>query len=171
MENLRDVPSGKQNLRTKRPISCKCRIYRKWIVWEFPWMMGSWSEVVSHQPWEVLPEAWTGDDSGLTGLTKWAELSFVCMTGLILSPRRVFKAGLLLFLILTDPVTLLSLLPAYRYSLPQILNGLACSVLQFACPELRVLSYSLVNSCFWACLSLPLYLGQQFIYTLLIIVI
>ena len=51
---------------------------------------------------EVLPEAWTGDALGRVSLTKWAEWSFVCVTGLISSAGKVFEAGLRLFLLLTD---------------------------------------------------------------------
>ena len=42
------------------------------------------------------------DDPGQTGLIKWAELSFACVTGLILSAQEVFQAGLCLLWILTD---------------------------------------------------------------------
>lgn len=42
------------------------------------------------------------DDPGRTGLTKWADLSFACATGLILSAQEVFQAGLRLLWIVTD---------------------------------------------------------------------
>ena len=83
-----------------------------------------------------------GDDPGQDGLTKWAELSFVSVTGLILSAQEVFKAGLHLLFILTDSnwtTPQLFTFPVHKYNLPQTLNGLTCSLLQFACLELQFL--------------------------------
>ena len=48
MENLLQVPSGRQNLRTERPISHQCPIYRTLIIPEFSLIMiGNWSGVGS----------------------------------------------------------------------------------------------------------------------------
>lgn len=48
MENLLQVPSGRQNLRTERPISHRCPIYRTLIIPEFSLIMiGNWSGVGS----------------------------------------------------------------------------------------------------------------------------
>ena len=53
-------------------------------------------------PGKILPEAWTRDDPSWVTLTKWAEQNFVCVTRLILSSQKVFKAYLCLSFILTD---------------------------------------------------------------------
>lgn len=90
IEILTHVTSRRQNLRTKRLISYKCLTDRKWRVLEFSWTMGGWSEVVSYQPWEVLPEEWPGGDPDGGGLTKWAESSYLCVKGLILSAQKIF---------------------------------------------------------------------------------
>lgn len=42
------------------------------------------------------------DDPDPVDLTKWVELSFVSVTGLILSAQEIFKTGFHLFFILTD---------------------------------------------------------------------
>ena len=53
-------------------------------------------------PGKILPETWTRDDPSWVTLTKWAEQNFVCVTRLILSSQKVFKAYLCLSFILTD---------------------------------------------------------------------
>lgn len=65
-------------------------------------MMEDWSETISYQLWEVLPEVWMEDDPSWIGPTKWAELSFVCVTASIESSQEMFTDGLHLFFILAD---------------------------------------------------------------------
>lgn len=72
-------------------------------------MVGAWSEVASYQPWGVSPEAREGDGPAWTGPPKWAELSFVRVTGLVLSTWDAFYAGLCFF-------------PAHKYNLSQTLS-------------------------------------------------
>ena len=48
----------------------------------------------SYQPWEVLLESRTRDDPGQASLTEQAELSFVCVAGLVWSTWDIFKTGL-----------------------------------------------------------------------------
>ena len=56
-----------------------------------------------------FPEAWMGNDSGWIGLAKWAELSFVCMTELVLSARGICKASLSVLILTNSNKTLPSL--------------------------------------------------------------
>ena len=102
METLIHVPSGRQTLRPRDWFPINAWFIENRVL-EFSWMVGGWSEIVSHQSWEVLPEVCMEDNPGWVGLTKWDELSFVCMTGLVWPAWAIFKAHLHLCLILTEP--------------------------------------------------------------------
>lgn len=105
-----------------------------------------------------------GDDPSCIGSTNWVKLIFVCVTVLILSVQEVSKAGLHLLFNWHILNPTLFIFPAHKYNLPQILNRVTHGLLQFAYPELHFLCYSQINSSFWACVSLPFYLGQQYVY-------
>ena len=84
--------------------------------------------------WLWFPEEWIRNDSGQVSppsppKQKQVELSFVCMTGLILSVYGIFIAGFQFLFVIDSNWTLCTFPDIHTYiQLTQVLNGLTCSL-------------------------------------------